>query len=387
MLNSQQVQPIKPVAQLSRADTTPHAVRTRISEDAKWDAVLGRDPAADGQFVYAVTSTGVFCRPSCPSRRPRRDRIRFFDTPAAAERAGFRACRRCRPADEKNEAAASTAIQRASAYLAKHATETISLAALARIARLSPSHLQRQFKKIVGLSPREYQAACRADRFRRELRSGRDVTSAIYEAGYGSPSRIYESSPTGSGMQPSAYRDGGRGATIGFTSVRCSLGWLLVAATAKGICAVKLGDNRAALEEDLRREFPSATISRDSMVRADWVTSIVERVQGSERSVDLPLDVRGTAFQWQVWRALQQIPPGETRSYSDVASAIGHPSAVRAVARACAANPVCLVVPCHRVVAKHGGPGGYRWGTRRKQRLLTAERAHLRELSPAKKTP
>ncbi len=329
--------------------------------------------------MYGVTSTGVFCRPSCPSRRPRPERVRYFDSARAAETAGFRACRRCQPtiADRPGEAA----IQRAAAFLAAHADEAVSLSALAQVAKMSPFHLQRQFKKALQLSPREFQAACRADRFRRELRAGRDVTAAIYEAGYGSPSRVYEASPTGRGMAPSTYRRGGDGSEIGFVTVRCLLGTLLVAATAKGLCAVKLGNTAQALEDDLRREFPKAEIEPNRLVPRDWVRAIVQGLQGTGSEISLPLDVRGTAFQWRVWRALQAIPAGETRSYADVARAIGHPSAARAVARACATNPVCLVVPCHRVVAKAGGVGGYRWGAARKARLLAHERKRSKILA------
>jgi AraC family transcriptional regulator, regulatory protein of adaptative response / methylated-DNA-[protein]-cysteine methyltransferase len=344
-----------------------------LTEDWRWTAVVHRDRAVDGQFFYAVTSTGVFCRPSCPSRRPRRDRVRFFDSAQAAAAAGFRACRRCHPTS-LHEAPAAAAIRRATAYLSQHADQAVPLSALARVARLSPFHLQRQFKKALGISPREFQAACRAERFRQELRAGRDVAAATYEAGYGSPSRVYEASPTGSGMAPAAYRRAGAGNRVGFVTVRCELGWLLVAATARGLCAVKLGDSTAALEQDLRREYSSAQVEANDLVPRAWVQAIVEQLSSGSRSATLPLDVRGTAFQWRVWRALQAIPPGETRSYSEVAEAIGQPSAARAVARACATNPVCLVVPCHRVVAKGGGIGGYRWGIARKQRLLKAER-------------
>lgn len=345
---------------------------TMTPPDSRWTAVLARDKRADGTFFYAVTSTGVFCRPSCPSRRPRRDRVRFFATTDAAEQAGFRACRRCRPTEAASNGVGEP-VERAAAYLAAHVDEAVPLERLARIARLSPSHFQRQFTRALGVSPREYQAAIRADRFKRELRSGRDVTSAIYEAGYGSPSRVYERTPTGKGMAPSDYRTGGAGIEIGFTIVPSPLGKLLVAATASGVCAVKLGDTNRALEEDLRQEFPAASIDRDRIVRAEWVSAIVDRLHGSQPADDLPLDVRGTAFQWQVWRALQRIPFGETRSYSEVADAIGQPRAVRAVARACATNPVCLVVPCHRVVPKSGVPGGYRWGVARKSKLLAIE--------------
>jgi AraC family transcriptional regulator of adaptative response/methylated-DNA-[protein]-cysteine methyltransferase len=350
-------------------------VPTTSDVDARWTAVLTRDRRADGTFFYGVTSTGVFCRPSCASRRPRRDRVQFFASIADAERAGFRACRRCRPTEPATNTVAAP-IQRAAAYLAAHVDETVPLERLARIAKLSPSHFQRQFTRALGVSPREYQAAIRADRFKRELRSGRDVTSAIYEAGYGSPSRVYERTPTGRGMAPSAYRRGGAGIEIGYTIVPSPLGKLLVAATSSGICAVKLGDSNRSLEEDLGREFPAASLVRDQMVRAEWVGAIVSGLEGSEPAADLPLDVRGTAFQWQVWRALQRIPFGETRSYAEVAEAIGQPGAARAVARACATNPVCLVVPCHRVVPKGGDPGGYRWGAERKTRLLSLERSN-----------
>jgi AraC family transcriptional regulator, regulatory protein of adaptative response / methylated-DNA-[protein]-cysteine methyltransferase len=342
------------------------------TDDWRWDAVQSRDRSADGRFVYGVISTGIFCRPTCPSRRPRRDRVRFFDTPALAVQAGFRACRRC---DPTRDVTADDVIARASAYLTRHADQTVSLAALARVAGLSPFHLQRRFKRALGVSPREYQAACRAERFRRELRSGRDVAGATYEAGYGSPSRVYEAAPTGRGMTPATYRRGGAGAEVGFVTLRCALGWLLVAATPTGLCAVKLGDSSRALEADLRRELPHAKIHANGGVPAGWVRAIVARLRGSSDQRTLPLDVRATAFQWRVWRELQAIEPGETRSYSDVAAAIGQPSAVRAVARACAANPVCLVVPCHRVIAKDGGLGGYRWGLDRKARLLAGEQS------------
>lgn len=346
---------------------------TATSDDSRWDAVMRRDRAADGQFVYAVASTGVFCRPSCSSRRPRPDRVRFFETIIAAEQAGYRACLRCRPTSDQQNRSSADAIGRASRYLTEHFDEVVPLTVLARVAQLSASHLHREFKRTLGLSPREYQAACRADRFRKQLQAGSGVTTAMYEAGYGSPSRIYESAPTGRGMQPAAYRRGGAGAEVGFTTVRCPLGWLLVAATDKGVCAVKLGDSAEALEADLHREFSSSVITANRLIRREWVSALVDRLRGTGRDVTLPLDVRGTAFQWRVWRALQQIPSGETRSYSDIARAVGQPSAVRAVASACARNPVCVVVPCHRVVAKGGGLGGYRWGTDRKQRLLAGE--------------
>jgi AraC family transcriptional regulator, regulatory protein of adaptative response / methylated-DNA-[protein]-cysteine methyltransferase len=356
-------------------------------DDARWDAVLRRDRDADGRFVYAVTSTGVFCRPSCPSRRGRRDRVRFFDSTTLAEQAGFRPCRRCRPTSAHHLPTMADAITRASRYLSEHAEETVTLSTLAKHVKISPSHLQREFTRSLGVSPREFQAACRAQRFRSELRQGRDVTGAIYEAGYGSPSRIYEAPPTGRGLSPASYRRGGAGAEVGFTVMPCALGWVLVAATEKGVCAVKLGKSPATLEADLRRELPQARVSPDFPVRRAWLRSIVDRFERPGPVQGVPLDVHGTAFQWRVWRALQQIPAGETRSYSEVAREIGRPSAVRAVARACASNPVCLVVPCHRVVAKDGSLGGYRWGVDRKARLLHAEARRGRAVQRGSEKP
>lgn len=341
--------------------------------DPRWKPLAERDAAADGAFVYGVTSTGIYCRPSCPSRRPRADRVRFFDTTTAARQAGFRACKRCRPDTVGLAQPGVEAVRRASAYLASHADQQVTLGQLARVAAMSPHHLQRRFKAIVGLSPREFQAAMRAGKLRSSLRDGRDVTTAIYEAGYGSPSRVYEAAPTGKGMSPSRYRRGGAGLVVGYSTVSSPLGHVLVAATADGVCAVKLGDSEVSLVRDLRHEYPAADIRANQQTRTDWVKAIVQHLRGTQPSLDLPIDVQATAFQWKVWRALQQIPYGETRAYADVARAIGQPKAARAVARACATNPVCLVVPCHRVVPRAGGPGGYRWGTERKERLLARE--------------
>jgi AraC family transcriptional regulator of adaptative response/methylated-DNA-[protein]-cysteine methyltransferase len=341
--------------------------------DARWKPLAERDASADGSFVYGVTSTGIYCRPSCPSRRPRADRVRFFDTTTEAREAGFRACKRCRPDTVGLAQPGVEAVRRASAYLAVHADQSVTLGHLARVAAMSPHHLQRRFKAIVGLSPREYQAAVRAGRLRSSLRDGRDVTTAIYEAGYGSPSRVYEASPTGRGMSLSSYRRGGAGMRIGYSTVASPVGQVLVAATENGVCSVKLGDNAAVLVRDLRQEYPAAQIEANKTPRSEWLKAITEHLRGATPSLDLPIDVQATAFQWKVWRALQQIPYGETRAYADVAKAIGKPKAVRAVARACATNPVCLVIPCHRVVRTGGGLGGYRWGVNRKERLLAAE--------------
>ena len=341
--------------------------------DMRWKALAGRDRAADGTFVYGVTSTGIYCRPSCPSRRPRADRVRFFDTTSEARQAGFRACKRCRPDTVGLAQPGVEAVRRASAYLATHADKTVTLGHLARVAAMSPHHLQRRFKAIVGLSPREYQAAIRADRLRTSLRDGRDITTAIYEAGYGSPSRVYEAAPTGRGMSLTSYRRGGAGVRIGYSIIPSAVGRVLVAATVNGVCAVKIGDRDAALVRELGREYPAAEISPNRSPRHEWVHAIERHLAGAAPSLDLPIDVRATAFQWKVWRALQRIPYGETRRYAEVARDIGKPTAVRAVARACATNPVALVVPCHRVVPAAGGTGGYRWGADRKARLLAGE--------------
>jgi AraC family transcriptional regulator of adaptative response/methylated-DNA-[protein]-cysteine methyltransferase len=340
--------------------------------DPRWKALASRDGRADGSFVYGVTSTGVYCRPSCPSRRPRADRVRFFDSALDARKDGFRPCKRCRPDSVAASTAGIEAVRRVSAFLATHADEPVTLTRLARVASMSPHHLQRRFKAIVGVSPREFQAACRADRLRASLRDGRDVTTAIYEAGYGSPSRVYESGVT-QAMPPSVYRRGGAGMQIAYTIVPSPLGRLLVATTVNGVCSVKLGDRDEALAEELQSEYRAAAITRDDRARRDWVQAILAHLRGTTPSIDLPIDVRATAFQWKVWRALQSIPFGETRAYTDVAKAIGKPTAVRAVARACATNPVALVVPCHRVVGKDGSLTGYRWGVERKKRLLASE--------------
>jgi AraC family transcriptional regulator of adaptative response/methylated-DNA-[protein]-cysteine methyltransferase len=359
-----------------------HQLHEMTGLDLRWKALASRDGAADGTFVYAVTSTGIYCRPSCPSRRPRADRVRFFDTTTEARQAGFRACKRCRPDTVGLAQPGIEAVRRASAYLATHADQTVTLGHLGRVAAMSPHHLQRRFKAIVGLSPREFQSAVRAGRLRTSLRDGRDVATAIYEAGYGSPSRVYEAAPTGKGMSLANYRRGGAGMRIGFSTIASPVGQVLVAATEQGVCSVKIGNSETALVSDLRREYPAADIAANQKPNADWINAIARHLRGDGPSLDLPIDVRATAFQWKVWRALQQIPYGETRQYAEVARSIGKPKAARAVARACATNPVCLVVPCHRVVPSAGGVGGYRWGTDRKERLLATEQRRAKTRRP-----
>jgi AraC family transcriptional regulator of adaptative response/methylated-DNA-[protein]-cysteine methyltransferase len=362
----------------------PNPMPRLFDDDPRWAAVLARSAEAEGRFVYAVKSTGVFCRPTCPSRRPRRGQVSFFPTAVEAERAGFRACLRCKPIGARPVTDGARAVAKAASYLRSHADQTVELADLAALTELSPSHLQRAFTAHTGVSPREFQAACRAERFRESLRRGHDVTTATYEAGYGSPSRVSAHKPTGAGLTPAAYRKRGDGVAIGYAVVPCSLGRLLVAATPTGICAVRLGSADRPLVDELRREFPKAEVS-ETAPPAAWTRAITRAVDGVPGAVPgVPLDVQGTAFQWKVWKALQAIPAGETRTYAEVAQTVGRPSAVRAVASACARNPVAVVVPCHRVVPKAGGFGGYRWGAARKRTLLEREAQPVRRAASAR---
>ena len=348
--------------------------QSQPNDDARWLAVVAHERRADGLFVYAVNSTRIYCRPSCASRRPRRDRVAFFDSSADAAHAGYRACRRCRP----DEAIAADPwidkVRRACVYLA-NIDGHVSLARLAARLGGSPYHLQRSFKRLVGVTPREYADACRLQNVKRQLRKGAGVTTAMLEAGYGSSSRFYERAAPRLAMSPAVYRRGGAGIRVKYAIVDSPLGRLLVAATDRGVCAVFLGSSDAALERSLEREYPAATRRRDADASglARWTTEILDRLAGRRPRLDLPLDVQATAFQWQVWTALVAIPHGDTRSYKEVAASIGRPAAVRAVARACAANPVALAIPCHRVVPAGGGTGGYRWGSGRKAALLAAE--------------
>jgi AraC family transcriptional regulator of adaptative response/methylated-DNA-[protein]-cysteine methyltransferase len=341
--------------------------------DARWTAVLARDRRSDGAFVYAVQSTGVYCRPSCPSRRPRRDRVQFFDAPAAAREAGFRACKRCKPDASTAADPWIDKIRRACVYLA-NVDGHPSLTALAARIGGSPYHLQRNFKRIVGVTQREYAEACRLNTVKKGLRNGSDVTGAMFDAGYGSSSRFYERAAPKLGMAPSTYRRGGAGMRINYTIADSPLGRLLVAATDRGVCAIAMGTSDAVLAANLSREYPAAAIGRDAGALDEWTKRVLAHVEGRQPRLDLPLDVQATAFQWQVWQALAEIPYGQTRTYGDIARAIGRPTASRAVARACATNPVALAIPCHRVVSGAGGEGGYRWGVGRKKKLLAADR-------------
>ncbi len=336
----------------------------------KWSMVLARDAKADGQFVYAVKSTGVFCRPTCPSRRPRRENVEFFDLPNQAQQAGYRACLRCTPLERNVQ---TQKVEAACRYIDENLDITLSLTAISRHVAISPFHFQRMFKRILGISPREYQQARRAGKFRQALLSDGSVTDAIYEAGFSSSSRAYESIPAQLGMTPSAFRSGGEGVEIRCTVVATELGKLLVATTERGVCSVRFGESEAALLRELKRDFNAAKIHRDDSGLEPVANQIKQLVNGSTTALNIPLDLRGTAFQQMVWKELRRIPAGQTRSYTEVAKTIGKPRAVRAVANACGSNPVALVVPCHRVVQKNGSLAGYRWGVKRKAALLEKE--------------
>jgi AraC family transcriptional regulator of adaptative response/methylated-DNA-[protein]-cysteine methyltransferase len=338
-----------------------------------WHAVTRRDHTYDGHFVFAVRSTGIYCRPSCPSRRPRQEQVAYFYSAAEAEAAGFRSCKRCRPDQAAREEPNLETVQRICRYLEQPHDHLPTLDELASQFALSPYYLQRTFKRLVGVSPRQYAAARRLERFKSELKDGRPVTAALYEAGYQSVSSAYGPANEQMGMTPALYRQGARAVKIGYAVAPSPLGLLLVAATDKGVCAIKFGDDMGALESALRREFPAAVVERDETALSASVNALQRHLQGAQPHLDLPLDVRATAFQQRVWAALRAIPYGATRSYRDIAQAIGEPKAARAVAQACAANPVPLVVPCHRVVRENGHLGGYRWGEKRKEKLLQQE--------------
>jgi AraC family transcriptional regulator, regulatory protein of adaptative response / methylated-DNA-[protein]-cysteine methyltransferase len=326
----------------------------------------------DGAFVYAVRSTGIYCRPSCPSRRPHAKQILLFVQPQAAEQAGFRACRRCHPRQARGNPQTDL-IRRVCGEIEGNADGSLSLRNLSERTGLSASHLQRTFRQAMGITPRQYADALRVARLKSELRKGKDVTTALHEVSYGSASRLYEKSDAHLGMTPATYRRGGRGMNISYTIAPCTLGRVLVAATQRGISAVYLGDRDSDLAEALRTEYPHAEIRGGSGEHSKWVRAIVKHLAGSNPRLNLPTDVVATAFQRRVWEALRSIPLGATRTYAEVARSIGQPSAIRAVARACATNPAAIVVPCHRVVRADGTLGGYRWGLERKQSLIERE--------------
>jgi AraC family transcriptional regulator, regulatory protein of adaptative response / methylated-DNA-[protein]-cysteine methyltransferase len=344
-------------------------------DDRRWNAVVGRDSARDGEFVFAVSSTGVYCRPSCPARRPRRENVTFYSRPEQAEKAGFRACLRCRPRSISGNRQSDFA-KEICRYIEQHLDEPITLERLGKVFRQSPFHLQRRFKAVLGITPREYADSCRLRLLKRNLQAGDNVTRAMYDAGYGSSSRLYEKTASQLGMTPDKYRRGAIAATVRYTIADSPLGRMLIAATDKGVCAIQFARSNGELIEGLKREFPFAVRKPDEGGLQAWVEALLSKMTGQGLSAALPLDIRATAFQRRVWTYLQSIPFGSTRSYGQVAKAIGQPSASRAVARACATNPVAVAIPCHRVVREDGSISGYRWGVERKKALLEMEQAN-----------
>jgi AraC family transcriptional regulator of adaptative response/methylated-DNA-[protein]-cysteine methyltransferase len=365
----------QPSAARSRVNATkkireePH---NDFRDEARWDAVRSRDAAYDGKFVFAVSSTGVYCRPSCAAKRPRRENVEFFALPEQAEQAGYRACLRCRPKALSGNEQADT-VKAICRFIEQHLDEPVTLSRLGKEFHQSPFHLQRRFKAVLGITPRAYADSCRLRQLKRNLQAGDSVTRAMYDAGYGSSSRLYEKTASQLGMTPDKYRRGAIAAAIRFTIADSPLGRMLIAATERGICAIQFARTDGELIEGLKREFPFATRKADDAGLRSSVVTLLQHMRGKKQDSALPLDIRATAFQRRVWTHLQSIPFGKTESYQQVAKAIGQPTASRAVARACAANPVAVAIPCHRVVRQDGTKGGYRWGIERKQALLEME--------------
>jgi len=359
---------------MSVATTRRNGSSTFSTDSERWDAVARRDGRADGVFFYSVRTTGVYCRPSCAARLARRENVRFHATTAEAEAAGFRPCKRCRPNGHGVADAHADAVARA-CRLIETAEEMPSLDALAAAARLSRFHFHRVFKTVTGLTPKAYAAAHRARRVREELMRSETVTDAIYGAGFNSSGRFYATATDVLGMTPTDFRTGGDGAVIRFAVGECSLGSILVAATERGVCSILLGDDPDTLARDLQDRFPRARLIGGDRGFEQLVAKVVGFVEAPALGLDLPLDVRGTAFQQRVWQALREIPAGRTSTYTTIAERIGAPKAVRAVARACASNAIAVAIPCHRVVRHDGALSGYRWGVERKRRLLEREAA------------
>lgn len=353
-------------------------IESELNNETWWQAVLNRDENFDGAWVYGVLSTRIFCRPSCPARRPKFGGARFFDSPEAASKAGFRACKRCRP--EQFQSVQVARVEAACRLIEVNDDTPLSLEELAREVGGSAGHLQRTFKQVAGISPREYADARRLGELKVNLQSGETVLNARLDSGYGSSRGLYERAPSQLGMTPATYGRGGKSAQINFSVAPCWLGFLLVAATHKGVCSVALGDSDEELETALKQEFPAAEIRRDDTQLRDWISEVLQFLKSAEPHFGLPLDIQATAFQWRVWQVLRGIARGQTRTYSQVAEELGQPTASRAVARACATNPVALVIPCHRVVRGSGALAGYRWGIERKERLLAKEKSEAHKV-------
>lgn len=359
----------EPVATSSNA-ATPEAMQLA---GERWQAVVRRDPQADGEFVYAVRTTGVYCRPSCPSRAARRENVCFFESPDLAAAAGYRPCKRCKP-DEVSQQQRRNALVIQASQAIEHCGSTLVLAQLAQQAGMSPHHFQRVFKAVTGLSPKGYHKAVQARRVTASLQSAPSVTAALYDAGFNSSGRFYEAAPALLGMSPDSYRKGGAGEHIRHAVVPCSLGWVIVAATRKGVCAIEFGESAVVLEDRIRARFQQAWFEPANAEFQRGIARVLDYIEQPRGVLDLPLDVQGTVFQRRVWQALQAIPAGETSTYSEIAARIGQPMAFRAVAHACAENAVAVAIPCHRAVRADGSLAGYRWGLARKAELLKRER-------------
>lgn len=348
-------------------------INTSDLSESRLQQVMTRDVRADGRFVYAVTTTGIYCRPSCASRRPKPENVDFFEAAEAAEQAGYRACKRCRPDSLIPESADARLVRDVCRAIAETMDGLPTLDDLGRATGTNPQHLQKRFKRIMGVSPRAYADERRRKRLRTMLRSGEDVTGAMYEAGYGSSSRLYENAEEWLGMTPSSYAKGGAGAQLRYVITDCVLGRMIIAATDRGVAFLGFGDDDAFLLAELQRDFPLAGIAADDGQIADWVAAIRTELDGGAPASHVPLDVIATAFQARVWQALRAIPKGQVRTYGEIAESLGKPNAARAVGRACATNPVSLIVPCHRAVGSSGDLTGYRWGVERKRALLSSE--------------
>ena len=357
-----------------------------VPQEKWWEAVLARDANHDGQFLFAVSTTGVYCRPSCPAKRPRRENVTFYRRPEDAEKAGYRACLRCKPRSASGNPQTAT-VKEMCRYIEQHLDEPVTLEKLAKVFGQSPFHLQRTFKKALGITPRAYADSCRMGLLKRNLQAGWSVTHALYEAGYSSSSRLYERTASQLGMTPDKYRRGAIAATIRYTCTNSPLGRMLVAATDKGICAIQFADTDDELTEGLKREFPFALRKRDDVAMRSWTSTVLRQISGHKPNRSLPLDIQATAFQRRVWDHLQSLPFGTTQSYGEVAKAIGRPTAARAVARACASNRIAVAIPCHRVVREDGEMGGYRWGVERKKALLQMEQQGSQNSAAASSAP
>jgi AraC family transcriptional regulator, regulatory protein of adaptative response / methylated-DNA-[protein]-cysteine methyltransferase len=339
----------------------------------RWEAIAQRNQDSEGAFLYGVKTTGIYCRPACASRLPNRDNVRFFQSTAEAEEAGFRPCKRCQPNATSPQEERIQLITRICKLIETSET-SLSLSELAAVAGLSQYHFQRSFKEIVGVTPKAYEKAQREKRLRDQLQKGVSVTQSIYDAGFGTSSHFYEGANEMLGMAPSQYKAGAKNIEIQFATAQSFLGWVLVASTEKGICAIDFGESPETLIEGLKTRFPKALLREPDVEFSGWVAQVIAFIETPKRGLDLPLDIQGTAFQQRVWKALQTIPPGSTLSYSEVAQQIEMPSAVRAVATACAANTLAVAIPCHRVVRSNGELSGYRWGIERKRALLEQEK-------------